>query len=219
MRLHISPVSQLGIQQVFLRFLIVIGKRTSVIQFLQVSRFSFFITVQGSSVLKMKSLFIRTPAIIKVTRTGMIINTEFRLLMVQTGRNRIVMKYDMRRVHHIQADRATRFMPTSDIVQHGFSISISQAWIFDVFDTENIDRLQSVDIFSRNLYTIHAELYGSTSRHTDRFRQRIDLYTRQHQSLQQIDPVCRSLHLFLAGKHDFSVCLVDDIGCRYGYFP
>ena len=52
MWLQIPPVTQLCIQQVFIRFLIIIGERTAMIQLLKMSGLPFLIPVQGGTLFK-----------------------------------------------------------------------------------------------------------------------------------------------------------------------
>ena len=85
MRLQIPPVTQLCIQQVFIRFLIIIGERTAMIQFLKMSGLPLFIPMQGSTIFKEERLFVRAPTFVKVTRTGIITQTKLRFLMIQLG--------------------------------------------------------------------------------------------------------------------------------------
>lgn len=85
MRLQIPPVTQLCIQQIFIRFLIIIGERTAMIQFLKMSGLPFFIPVQRGTIFKEERFFIRAPAFVKVTRTGIITQAKLRFLMIQFG--------------------------------------------------------------------------------------------------------------------------------------
>ncbi len=74
-----------------------------------------------------------------------------------------------------------------------------------IFYTDDIRRIQSLDLILFHLHAVDTYLNDSISSHLDLAVQQVHLHSRQHHLLQQIHTVSRSLHLTIRREDHFFI--------------
>ena len=201
----IAPVTQGGIEELLLRLLIVVGQVCVVhIQF-QMAGYALLNAIHRLPISQLKMFPVIPIGAIEVTGAETIAGIPFRPFMVHLGLNVVLAPHPIDTLAGIQPEATTCLRSAHDVIQHRIHLAIAQARIVMILNTDNIRWLQGLDLLLLHLHTIDAQLHRAIAHHLDRVIQRIHLDAGQHQLLQQLNAIARSLHLSLRGKDQLPV--------------
>ena len=121
----------------------------------------------------------------------------------------------MRRLHDIETEVPACFRSADDVIYDDFGIPVTQSGIVMVFYADDLVRAQGTDFLVCHFHSVDTQLYFAITRNLNRIVYRIYLQAREHQLLQQIDPISRGLLLAFGWIDNLPVYFAPL--CRGGY--
>ena len=121
----------------------------------------------------------------------------------------------MRRLHDVNAEVPACFRSADDVIYDDFGIPVTQSGIVMIFNPDDFIRAQGTDFLVCHFHSIDAQLYFAVARNLNGIVYWINLKTREHQLLQQINAVGRGLLLAFGRINNLPVYFAPL--CRSGY--